>query len=199
MNGHTKYTKVRYYFSVSALYALTLFFAFSAFGLPNTWKGEKQQTIVHAEPRVPKPKKKIIVTSGKPVRILIPRIGIDLPVSDGAFNPADNSWTLSDNQAHFALPSVVPNDYSGNSLIYGHNYGWVFGKLQSLSAGDTMQLFADNGHIFTYVYEGSTALSPDDTSVFTSKGYPTVTVQTCTGRWNEIRQMHRFILEEVNS
>jgi LPXTG-site transpeptidase (sortase) family protein len=155
---------------------------------------------VRAQPRVPVASRpEIKVTAAKPNRIVIPRLEIDLPISDGEYNPSKKTWTLSDNHAHFALPSTMPNDYEGNTLIYGHNYGWVFGDLKSLRTGDTMQLFTDSNYVFTYVYQDTQKLKPDDNSVFRYEGYPSVSVQTCSGRFNENRQMFNFSLEEVSA
>lgn len=191
--------RLRFYSSVSALYALALLFVFQAFG-SQLLSQTSNQPVVHTKPRIPiasKPEIKII--AAKPNRIVIPRLEIDLAVTDGDYIPSKKTWTLSDNHAQFALPSTLPNDYEGNSLIYGHNYGWVFGDLKSLRAGDTMQLYAENGTIFTYIYQSTRKLKPDDASVFRYDGYPSVSVQTCSGRFNENRQMYDFTLEEVTS
>lgn len=187
--------KIRFYFSVSALYALTLFFGVRAFDIQLFNTAPPAALAQAPAPRPPKPEIKVI--AGKPNRILIPRLGTDLPVTDGNYDPQKKTWTLSDNHAHYAVPSMLPNDREGNTLIYGHKYDWVFGGLKNLQPGDTMQLFGDNGHVFTYVYQSTVALKPDDNTVFRYDGKPSVSVQTCSGRWNENRQMFNFTLKQV--
>lgn len=187
--------KVRFYGSVSALYALALFFAFQAFDVSLFQQASPPVNAKAAAPVAASPEIKII--SAKPARIVISSVKINLPVSDGTYDPAKKSWTLSDNHAHYAVPSVMLNDYQGNTLIYGHKYDWVFGNLKALKPGAAMQIVGDNGKVFTYVYESTQPLKPDDNSVFRLDGKPTVSVQTCSGRWNEIRQMYNFRLDKV--
>ncbi|MGI9027596.1 MAG: class F sortase [Candidatus Saccharimonadales bacterium] len=190
-------SKIRFYCSVSALYALTLLFVVQAFGVQLFQNIEPSPTLQALAPAPEPPEPEIKIISAKPTRIVIPRLAIDLPISDGTYDPQKKTWTLSDNHAHYALPSMVPNDFEGNTLIYGHKYDWVFGGLPDLQPGDTMQLFGDSGHVFTYVYQSTEKLTPEDNSVFRYDGAPTVSVQTCSGRWNEVRQMFNFKLDKV--
>jgi LPXTG-site transpeptidase (sortase) family protein len=188
-------SKIRFYFSVSALYALTLLFV--ATGLGVRIFPSAPPKIVQAQAPAPIPPKTFKVTASKPNRILIPSLKIDLAVTDGAYDAKKKTWTLSDNHAHFALPSAEPNNFAGNTLIYGHKYDWIFGGLKDLKPGDKMQLFGENGHVFTYIYENTQKLKPDDATAFRYDGKPTVSVQTCSGRWNENRQMFNFRLEKA--
>lgn len=139
----------------------------------------------------------ITVTFGKPVRVVVPRLGIDLKVDEGYYNPADASWTLSDNNAHFAMPTSLANDYNGNTLIYGHNSEHVFGRMKNIAPGDTVEVYTDNGHIFHYVYATSQKVIPEDTSIFQYQGPPIVTIQTCSGNWNEVRSLSTFNFQRV--
>jgi LPXTG-site transpeptidase (sortase) family protein len=183
--------KIRFIISTSAFYALVLILGVNMLGI--------NIPVVYSQTPPPLPKKEIKITSGKPIRILLPRLQIDLPVSDGAFDINTGTWNISDNHVHYALPSSLANDYAGNTLIYGHSYDWVFRPLKKLSPGDTLQVFTDNGHVFNYIFEGSRELSPTDTSVFSYDGYPSVTLQTCSGVWLEKREMFKFNLEEVGA
>lgn len=189
--------KIRFYFSVSALYALTLFFAVQGLGI-SFFPNAANTPVAQAQSSMPAPAlPQIKIISDRPNRIVIPRLGVDLAVSDGDYDPVKKAWTLSDNHAHYAVPSTMPNDFTGNSLIYGHNYGWVFGGLDELKPGDAMQLFGAKGRVFTYIYENTQKLSPTDNTVFRFDGKPSVTLQTCSGRWNESRQMYNFRLEKA--
>jgi LPXTG-site transpeptidase (sortase) family protein len=193
MYGLTRGRKARFYLSVSAVYAQTLLFAVSIFDLHRA-----RPVIANAYPVTPVVlTKAIIVTEGKPVRLVIPRLAIDLPIDPGIYDSANNTWTLSGYHAQYALSSVVANDYEGNTLIYGHNNCYVFCKLKFLQPGDGLQVYTDNGHEFSYSYQGSADFKPDDLSIFKLSGPPTVTLQTCTGNWNEIRRMYEFKFEKV--
>jgi len=168
------------------------------------WSPPRQQplrvlpasTLAAQTPTEP-PKQKNI--SGKPVHIQIPKLGIELQILDGVYNQQDNSWTLSDRLPHFALPSVPANNQAGSTLIYGHNNKYVFGSLNKLSVGDIAYVQTDNGHIFSYVYQTVQKVGPTDTSILAYQGPPILTLQTCTGLWNEWRQMFYFKLQTVTT
>jgi hypothetical protein len=191
------YKKARFYTSAGAVYALTLVFLLSSLNI-----GMFRKTPVYANAQPYQPVsiiKALVITAGKPVEIVFPQLGLDLPVDDGNYDIANQTWTLSGYRAQFALPSVVPNDYQGNTLIYGHNNMKVFGKLRDLQPGDTMQLITNNHLTFNYSYRSYRDVQPDDLSVFKYDGPPTVTVQTCTGSWNEIRRLYEFKFVKVEN
>lgn len=147
---------------------------------------------------VPKPKiKTTIVTVGTPSRLIIPKLELDLPIAEGKYDAGSKEWSFNSDYANFALPSVLANDYEGNTLIYGHNYAWAFGRLSELGPGDTMTITTSNGHEFGYVYQKNKAVAPDDLSVFRYDGPPTLTLQTCGGYWNEQRHLYEFDFKEL--
>ncbi len=191
--------KSRFYSSVTILYIATLLFIWYALNpiahynhltLPpadNSW--------VNA-PIAPKSTTKKI-TVGRPVRIVIPSVGIDLPVDEGFYNSADNSWSLSGTHAQFAMPTSLANDDSGNTFLYGHNNKHVFGPLPKISLGDTALIYTDTNHIFTYTFMGAQNMKPEDTTVLEYKGPPIMTIQTCSGSLNEWRRMFTFKFDKV--
>jgi LPXTG-site transpeptidase (sortase) family protein len=187
--------KVRYYSSVLALYVLTLLFALSASGcIPMPWQ-KSVSAIVPLIVSDAKPVKPITV--GKPVRIIVSSLGIDLPVDEGFYSATDASWTLSGYHAQFAMLSNYANDTEGNTFIYGHNNKYVFGPIKNINAGSEALVYTDNGHVFSYIFEQSYAVTPDNTSVLTYQGPPILTIQTCSGNWNEQRQMYTFKFRKV--
>ena len=188
----SRFKKLRFYVSVSAVYALTLLFAVhmvASAGLlhkkpPHYVRYDAQLPIVLT--------KALVITAGQPVRVVVPRLNIDLQIDEGQYDEANQTWTLSGYHAQFAMASVVANDFQGNTFIYGHNSPNVFGKLRQMAAGDTMQLYTDNGYVFTYSYTAYDDLQPNDGSVFKYDGPPQATIQTCSGAWNEFRRMYHF-------
>lgn len=202
MSGHrivNFLTKTRFILSTSVFYALVLILGCTMMGVDLPSQGPLKTPVAYSQSIIPVPNREIIIVSGKPVRILLPRLGIDLPVSDGVYDEKTGTWNISDNHVHYALPSSLANDYAGNTLIYGHSYEWVFKPLKNLQTGDTLQVFTDNGHVFNYIYQESKELAPSDISVFKFDGYPTLTLQTCSGVWLEKREMFKFNFEEVGS
>ena len=135
--------------------------------------------------------------TGKPTYFSIPSIGISLPVTDGAYDPATARWTLTRDKAQFALPSQQPNTVAGNTLIYGHNRSSVFASLAKVQPGAIAQVATDTGYVFTYNFDTTAALDPTDTSVFAYQGPARLTVQTCSGNYFQHRQMYYFHLLNV--
>lgn len=149
------------------------------------------QTAVPAAPAVVLPKAPQVI-SGKPVAISIPSLNMNLQVIDGYYNPSTGDWTLTNDKAQFATPSVEPNNLKGNTLIYGHYRREVFEYLHNIQPGAIATVTTDNGYVFTYKYTTTQAFDPTDTSIFTYQGAPRLTVQTCSGAFYQHRQMFYF-------
>jgi hypothetical protein len=187
--------KVRYYSSVGVTYALTLLFAIVII-YPDLYV-HKPTTILARSlqlPYVPNVKAADNLISGRPVRIVIPSSGIDLPIDEGYYNSTSSSWTLSGYHAQYAMISALANNVSGDTFIYGHNNDYVFGSLRHVtpSLGAEALLYTNNGHIFVYGFQSSYSLAPNDTSTLAYSGPSIMTIQTCTGSVNEWRTMYRF-------
>jgi LPXTG-site transpeptidase (sortase) family protein len=188
--------KIRYYSSVGACYALTLLFAVMAFKpISHTINNSAIASSLPIEVASEQPSKQIL--TGKPVRIVIPDVGIDLPIDEGRYNEADGSWSLSGYHAQYAMLTPLANDASGNTFIYGHNNKYVFGPIKRINAGSAAQIYTDNNRIFKYTFQSTYAVTPENTSILYYEGPSILTVQTCSGAWNEQRQMYVFKFEKV--
>lgn len=135
---------------------------------------------------------------GMPVRIVIPSLGIDLPVGVGSYNPSDGSWSIDASKPYYADISVPVNDSNGQTLIYGHNQTQVFAALAAITPGAEADIYTDNGYVFHYTYSSMTKVVPTDMSVFRTDGPPTLVLQTCTGPWDAYRALYSFKLESVD-
>jgi LPXTG-site transpeptidase (sortase) family protein len=191
---------VRYYSSVTLLYGATLLFAVYIFNPSVFNKTAQSHPALENTPTEPAPSKPVrIVTMGKPVRLLVPKISRDIRVMEGHYNETDGSWTLRDGkiETYFAMPSALANDYGGNTIIYGHSNRFVFSPLKNLVPGDIAEVHTDNGHVFRYAFVDTLEVQPDDVSIFTLEGPPQLILQTCTGNWYEKRGLYRFSLAET--
>lgn len=130
--------------------------------------------------------------SGKPVQITVSSVTIDLSVAEGVYNQITGEWTLSSDKAHFATISSLANNKTGNTFIYGHNSSKVFQRLADVKVGDTAQIFTDSGYVLTYKYRQSVDVSPQDTTIFSYQGPAILTLQTCSGLWDQMRQLLTF-------
>jgi hypothetical protein len=134
---------------------------------------------------------------GKPIRIVVPEVGIDLPVVDGYYDTSDGQWTIGNHKAFYATPTPEINDRMGTTLIYGHNNRTAFHKLLSIPSSATLTIYTDKGSIFHYVYTHASQVNPSDTSLLALRGRPKVALQTCSGNWNEWRKLFMFQLTAV--
>lgn len=137
------------------------------------------------------------VITGKPMRLLVPSLGMDLSVEDGIYDAKTGQWTLSLDKVHYALMTVQPNDKQGNTLIYGHYRPEVFAYLHTIQKGALVKVKTENNHTFTYKFTGSRVVNPADTSVLSYEGKPMLTLQTCTGAFMQNRQLFSFDLVDV--
>ncbi len=197
--GGSMAIKIRFYISLALIYSSTMLLAWYMFS-PDTFIFEKKPTPAVAVvpailPQATPPPPSVI--SGKPVRIVVPRLGINLLVEEGNYDSIKHTWTLSAGNAHFATPSMPPNDYQGNTLVYGHNHDLVLGRLRNSAVGDIAQIFTENGPTFVYSFTNFENVKPDNMSAFKYQGPPTLIIQTCTGNWNETRGLYSFKFERV--
>ena len=55
---------------------------------------------------------------GRPVRIQLPSLGIDLAVINGYYNPTTKGWTLTEDKAQYAVNTVFANNHQGNISLF---------------------------------------------------------------------------------
>ncbi len=192
-------TKVRFYLNVAVLYALLTLCAWYVISPVHSvpWFTLGSTTLTHTVEPTTSPSEPLThITAGLPTRIVIPRLGIDVPVDKGFYN-VDGSWTLSGYHAQFAMLSKLANNHDGNTFIYGHNNKYVFATLKYLNPGDTVAIYTDNQYVFYYQYLSATNVKPNDLSVLQYQGPPELTVQTCSGNWFEWRRMYTFKFEKL--
>ncbi len=191
---HSVFQKVRLYFTVATIYALTLGFGWTIVQ-PEPFVSEvTARAVVHQEPVF-----QLQLITGKPTRIVIPDSGIDLVVEEGQYSDSDRSWTLSRSNAQYAMNTTLANNFTGNTLIYGHGTAEVLGKLNDTTPaiGAEALVYTSEGRIFSYRFENVRNLAPDDTSIFDYTGPAILTVQTCRGEFSEWRSMFQFAFDKV--
>jgi LPXTG-site transpeptidase (sortase) family protein len=141
------------------------------------------------------PKKNEI--QGTPDEILIPSLNMDLPIIPGYYDKQTQKWTLTLNEVQYATITPQPNNVEGNTFLYGHYRQAVFARLHTIPANAQAIVKTSNGHIFYYQLSGIRVTNPGDDSVFTYRGAPILTIQTCTGLFFQNRQFFTFSLQKV--
>ncbi len=131
--------------------------------------------------------------TGHPVRVEAPTVGVDMPVVDGFYDTKSKEWTLYDDKAMFGAMTSQPNDYAGQTFIYGHATDRVFGKLLNLKIDQPVYVYTSNGYKFTYKLKETHVVSPSDTGILNYNGNSRLLLQTCVGTFSENRKF--FILD----
>ncbi len=103
-------------------------------------------------------------------RVVIPKIGLDAIVVEGASRKA-----LSEGPGHMK-ETAMPGE-NGNVVITGHR-DTFFRHIYELVKGDQIQV-RRNGKTFTYEVTGKKIVMPDDVSVLRPTQDPRLTLITC--------------------
>src|SRR5579872_7109165 len=153
-SSQSRAQKVRYYSNVTGLNLLALLFLWLTLNPVFIDRPARAVPLASSISQLSKSlKPEVKVISGIPVRITIPSLYIDLPVDQGSYDPATNSWTLHDLRAYYAIYSAPANNIGGNTFLYGHNNYQTLGTIKSITPGTLATVYTDNGHTFTYSFD----------------------------------------------
>jgi len=119
-----------------------------------------------------------------PTQIIIPSIGIDLPIDLGEIK--DSVWQISYNHPTFLNTSARPGT-GGNIVIYGHNKKVIFGNLPYLSLGQKIFLKTGDGKIYTYETYQKDFVAPDRVDLVSPTDKEELTIYTCWGLFDSQR------------
>ncbi len=122
-------------------------------------------------------------TQDNPVRILIPKVSIDLRVINAKI--VNGYWELSDNTASYGLGSGHPGQ-KGNTVIFAHARQGLFYNLKDVQKNDIIYVFTKKNW-FRYKVNKITAVYPNQTQVIEPTKNRTLTLYTCTGFYDEKR------------
>ncbi len=131
---------------------------------------------------------------GAPVRLQIPSLNIDLPIINGYYDSANQTWTLTKDKVQFAVMTKQPNNREGLTFMYAHNRPGVFDAMHNIRAGEEAKIQTGNGHTFTYRFTSAYETDPNDDSIFGYQGAPVLVLQTCSGANYQNRQHFLFDL-----
>ena len=111
------------------------------------------------------------VTNGSLIgRVEIPRVGVSAIVREG-----DDAATLRHAVGH--IPDTALPGESGNAGLAGHR-DTFFRGLRNIRTGDRITMTTTNG-VVQYTVRHTSVVDPDDVSVLSPTGRPTLTLVTC--------------------
>lgn len=119
-----------------------------------------------------------------PVRLNIKDIGVDLPIYPAKIRGKD--WETTSRGASWLAQSPVPGE-KGNSLLYGHNWSNILGKLVEIKPRSKIQITLRDGSKLTFLVESTEVVSPKNVSVLSPTDDFRITLYTCIGLFDEKR------------
>lgn len=126
-----------------------------------------------------------------PTSIAIPKIGVILPILPSEYK--NNKFQTTKDGVSYLLTSPAPGTV-GNSVMYGHNWPNLLGKLPQVMPGD--KIIVSHGTkkiiysvIFTYV------VNANETHIHKNTNDTRLTLYTCTGLFDT----KRFVITAIAS
>ncbi len=154
--------------------------------------------LVHATPLQQSaftvPRGPINITDPRPVRLVIPAIGVDAKVEARGLDANRNLGTPADHW-DVAWYSKGPRPGEpGNAIINGHVNWWtgdaVFTHLSRLRPGDLVRVVRADGRIVAFKVTATRTVDANAriASLFEPSATAALTLITCSGVWNPLTQ-----------
>ena len=128
-----------------------------------------------------------------PVRVVIPKLSIDLPVQ--ASPVVSGFWTVYPNTASYGIGSGTPGQ-NGNVVIFAHAKYGQFDKLKSISVGSRIYINTSEKS-FVYVVTNISRVSPNNTDSIQDSNEKILTLYTCEGENDRQRLVVRAHISEI--
>lgn len=119
-----------------------------------------------------------------PVRLIIKDLRIDLPIIPAKIRGKD--WETTSAGTSWLDQSPIPGE-KGNSILYGHNWANILGRLVEIKPKSKIQITLRDGSKLTFSVESTEAVSPKNVSVLSPTSDFRITLYTCIGLFDEKR------------
>lgn len=123
-------------------------------------------------------KKQPVVVSKPPKRIIIPKISVDLPIVSSHIKKGE--WETTTDGISYLGVSPIPGDV-GNSILYGHNFDYLFGKLPHLTPGDIIEIEYEDHSKKEFIIRYTQVVTPKQVDIIKPTTDRRITLYTCTG------------------
>ncbi len=127
---------------------------------------------------IEKLKSQSVKKADNPNRIIIEKIGVDLPII--ASEIRDNNWPTSSTGISYLTTSSAPGSV-GNSVLYGHNWQSILGNLYKINPGDEIKIRNADDQILRFVVTTTQVVDKTQSSVLNNTEDSRITLYTCTG------------------
>jgi len=130
------------------------------------------------------PKVATVTTNLTVKSISIPSLNIDLPIIPATITA--KVWGTTSSGVSYLSTSPVPGEV-GNSIMYGHNWPSLLGRLTNIKTGQEIKVKMADGRVRRFVVQYTATVSPDQSEVLQPTADRRLTIYTCTGFWDDKR------------
>lgn len=113
-----------------------------------------------------------------PAEIRIDSITVNLPIVPAQIHGDD--WETTSRGVSFLDSSTVPGNL-GNSIMYGHNWPNLLGRLPQVKPGDLINITMSDGQVRNFVVSSIEVVDPSKNTVLDNTSDARLTIYTCTG------------------
>lgn len=128
-----------------------------------------------------------VYSDSSPYKLTISSIGVELPIIKSKIERGE--WEVTEEGVSYLSSSPIPGDF-GNSILYGHNWPNLLGKLPKVRPGDEIVITMSNSEVRKFIVDKTQIVEPTNTSILAFSNQPQITIYTCTG----ILDSKRFVV-----
>lgn len=130
-----------------------------------------------------------------PTVLAIPSLNIVLPII--ATTLKNSKWQATGEGISYLISSPQPGEI-GNSIMYGHNWPNLLGKLPRVKPGQMINITFTDGSKKVFAIEFTSVVTPDQTHILNPTSDHRLTLYTCTGLLDRKRFVVTAILKQSN-
>lgn len=138
-----------------------------------------------------------------PTSIEIEDLALALPIIGNELTPSksgltDNKWPISGSGVVYLTNTPIPGE-PGNSVLYGHNWPNILGRLTRIKPGSVISIGFSDGQRRQFIVKYTQEVTPDQTHILAPTDDRRITLYTCTGFFDQKRFVVTAVLEDEKS
>lgn len=130
-----------------------------------------------------------------PIQVQIVDLEISLPIIPAEIE--NGKWDATTQGVSYLTSSPLPGE-KGNSILYGHNWANLLGKLPEVKPGQIIEITYVDGSKKQFEIAYTVTVTPDQTHILAPSEDKRITLYTCTGFLDTKRFVAVGILQENN-
>jgi LPXTG-site transpeptidase (sortase) family protein len=118
------------------------------------------------------------LAASDPSVLEIPSLHIKLPIVKATL--LENHWQYTSTGVSYLTSTAIPG-MPGNSVIYGHNWPNLLGRLSQIKTGAVILIYFQNGSQKKFTVSESSIVPASQTDILNSTADSRLTIFTCAG------------------